>query len=300
MNEVFLGTGVALITPFKEGLDPDLQALERLVNHVTEGGVEYLVVMGTTAESATLDTDEKQEILSFVREVNQGRLPLVAGIGGNNTRAVAGLLRQADLEGYQAVLSVSPYYNRPSQEGIYQHFRTLAGISPLPLILYNVPGRTGSNMLPQTVLRLASASDNILGIKEASGDMEQIKTLIREAPENFLVISGDDGTAVQTVLEGGAGVISVLAQGIPGIFSEMIRLARGGQATEALELDKQLQPLVELIFQEGNPTGIKALLHHLGICQTGVRLPLVPASGALMGALGSYLENRLPAGPDFS
>lgn len=293
MKEVFFGTGVALITPFTVELEPDLDALERLVEHVIDEGVEYLVVNGTTAESATLSGNEKQELLHFVREVNRGRLPLVAGIGGNNTRAVAEELQRADLQGYQAILSVSPYYNRPTQEGIFRHFQELSGSSPLPLILYNVPSRTGSNMLPGTVLRLAAEGGNILGIKEASGDMDQIKALLRDAPEDFLVISGDDFTAVPTVLEGGAGVISVIGQGIPGMFSDMIRLARKGREGEALDLHRRIEPLVDLIFREGNPAGIKALLHHLGICLPQVRLPLVPATQGLSDAIGSYLDQQL-------
>ena len=298
MKEVFFGTGVALITPFTTELNPDLDAFERLVEHVIKGGVEYLVVNGTTAESATLSGDEKQDLLHFVREVNRGRLPLVAGIGGNNTVAVAEQLQQADLKGYQAILSVSPYYSRPTQEGIFRHFQKLSESSPLPLILYNVPGRTGSNMLPGTVIRLALQCDNIMGIKEASGDMDQVKTLLREAPEDFLVISGDDITAVPTVLEGGAGVISVLGQGIPEMFSDMIRLARKGREVEALDIHHRMEPLVELIFREGNPAGIKALLHHLGICLPQVRLPLVSASQALTEAIGNYLDGQLRA-PDF-
>lgn len=295
MKEVFFGTGVALVTPFTEALKPDLDALERLVNHVTGGGVEYLVVNGTTAESATLSRSEKQQLLHVVREVNRGRLPLVAGIGGNNTGAVTEELQQADLKGYQAILSVSPYYNRPTQEGIFRHFQKLSESSPLPLILYNVPARTGSNMLPATVLRLAAEGGNILGIKEASGDMDQIKALLRDVPEDFLVISGDDLTAVPTVLQGGAGVISVLGQGLPGMFSDMIRLALGGREAESLELHRRLEPMVELIFREGNPAGIKALLQHLGICLPLVRLPLVPASEELTKAIASYLDSASDA-----
>ena len=293
MKEVFYGTGVALVTPFTVELKPDLDALERLVEHVTEGGVQYLVVNGTTAESATLSSKEKQDLLNFVREVNRGRLPLVAGIGGNNTRAVAEEFQQADLQGYQAILSVSPYYNRPTQEGIFRHFQDLSTCSPLPLILYNVPGRTGSNMLPATVLRLANDGGNILGIKEASGNMDQVRTLIKDVPADFLVISGDDFTAVPTVLEGGAGVISVLGQGTPEMFSEMIRLARKGMEGEALDLHARLEPLVELIFREGNPAGIKALLQHLGICLPQVRLPLVPASQALTESIKNYYDKEL-------
>ncbi len=298
MTDLFTGTGVALVTPFTEDLKPDFQALERLLAHVSEGGVEYLVVLGTTGESATLDRAEKQEVLTFVREQNRGKLPLVAGIGGNDTRAVAREMQGADLEGYQAILSVSPYYNRPTQEGIYRHFRFLSEASPLPLILYNVPARTGSNVLPDTVLRLAAEASNILGVKEASGDIDQIRALLRESPEDFLVISGDDATAVPTVLEGGAGVISVLAQGVPRLFSRMIRLARAGEAAQARRLHEGLAPLMELIFKEGNPAGIKGVLECLGVCGSGVRLPLVPPSDALMRELADFLGNRLPPLPE--
>ena len=292
MNKRFLGTGVALVTPFTEQLEPDLAALERLVEFVTAGGVDYLVIMGTTAESVTLDRSEKREVLRAARKANRGRLPLVAGIGGNNTRAVALEMQETDLEGYEAVLSVSPYYNRPTQEGIFRHFMALADSCPLPLILYNVPARTGSNMLPETVLRLSGASGNILGVKEASGDMDQIRTLIRKAPDGFMIISGDDHTAVPTVLEGGAGVISVLGQGVPDVFSRMIRLALSGDSKEALKIHHLIEPLADLIFREGNPAGIKGLLAHLGICLPGVRLPLVPASETLQSELRAFLDQQ--------
>jgi 4-hydroxy-tetrahydrodipicolinate synthase len=293
MNERFLGAGVALVTPFTQQLEPDLPALERLVDFVTAGGVDYLVVMGTTAESATLDREEKQEVLRAVRKANRGRLPLIAGIGGNNTKGVVSEILETDLQGYEAVLSVSPYYNRPSQEGIFQHFKAIAQACPVPLILYNVPSRTGSNVLPATVLRLAEASANIIGIKEASGDMDQIRALIGQSPDGFMIISGDDHTAVPTVLDGGAGVISVLGQGIPDIFSRMIRLARKGESSEAMKMHNRLEPLVDMIFREGNPAGIKGLLAHLGICLPGVRLPLVPPSETLRSDLGAFLKREL-------
>ena len=297
VNARFSGTGVALVTPFTESLEPDLDALGRLIEHVTSGGVDYLVLMGTTGESATLDREERRRVLGAAREANAGRLPLMAGIGGNNTRAVALEVRQADLEGYEAILSVSPYYSRPSQEGIFRHFMAIADASPLPLVLYNVPARTGSNVLPETVLRLAGESGKILGIKEASGDMDQIRTLISRAPKGFLVISGDDLTAVPTVLEGGAGVISVLGQGIPAHYSRMIRLAMKGRATEAMDLHRHLEPLVEILFREGNPPGIKGLLAHLGICPPWVRLPLLPPSDTLRRELGAFLDVRLQPAP---
>jgi 4-hydroxy-tetrahydrodipicolinate synthase len=290
MNERIKGTGVALATPFTRDLEPDLEALAKLVEHVVSGGVDYLVVLGTTGESATLGREEKDKVFRAVARANKGRLPLVAGIGGNHTAAVVAELAETNLEGYEAILSVSPYYNRPTQEGIFRHFKTLSEHSPLPLILYNVPSRTASNVLPETVLRLAASCGNLLGIKEASGDMAQIQTLIREAPQGFMVISGDDLTAVPTVLAGGAGVISVAGQGIPGPFSRMIRLAMQGEAGEALEVHRQLEPLVGLLFREGNPAGIKALLSLQGICQPWVRLPLVPASEELQDELQAFLR----------
>lgn len=293
MNERIKGTGVALVTPFTAELEPDLEALSQLVEHVVCGGVDYLVVLGTTGESATLGKEEKHQILRTVATANRGRLPLVAGIGGNDTAAVVADLAGTHLEGYEAILSVSPYYNRPTQEGIFRHFKTLSENSPLPLILYNVPSRTASNVLPETVLRLAASCGNLLGIKEASGDMAQIQRLIREAPEGFMVISGDDLNAVPTVLEGGAGVISVLGQGIPGPFSHMMRLAMQGAAREALAMHHRLEPLVEMLFREGNPAGIKALLSLQGIGQPWVRLPLVPAGKALQDDLERFLHGFL-------
>ncbi len=293
MMEQLKGTGVALITPFKSDLSVDFQALERLVSHVVEGGVDYLVVLGTTGESATLSTGEKRQVLQAVARCAGGRVPLVAGVGGNNTLAVAGELRETDLGGYCAVLSVSPYYNRPTQEGIYRHFRALSEASPLPLLLYNVPSRTGSNMLPQTVLRLAKDFENIVGIKEASGDLGQIQTLLDSAPEDFLVLSGDDLNAVPVILGGGAGVISVLGQGIPDSFSGMIRLAMEGDRPAAMEWHTRLQPLVDLIFREGNPAGIKGLLEARGICTSAVRLPLVALSGELAEEIRAYLKSPL-------
>ena len=290
----FTGTGVALVTPFLDDTRPDYDGLRRLVGHVIEGGVDYLVVLGTTAETATLSPEEKTRITEVVAEENAGRLPLVVGIGGNNTLAVAAELRNRDLQGYDAILSVSPYYNRPTQEGIYRHFRYLAESAPLPLILYNVPARTGSNMLPGTVARLASDCPNIIGVKEACGEMGQIRDLIQRVPEGFLVISGDDSTAVPTILAGGAGVISVLGQAVPGVFTAMIDAAMDGRADEALAMSATLDPLVELLFREGNPAGVKALLEREGICGTQVRLPLVRASAELSQNLDAFMR-RLSA-----
>ena len=294
MNVDFTGTGVALVTPLLDDTRPDYDGLRRLVHHVIDGGVNYLVVLGTTAETATLSPEEKSRIIEVVAEENAGRLPLVAGIGGNNTLAVAAELQNRELHGYDAILSVSPYYNRPTQEGIYRHFRYLAESAPLPLILYNVPARTGSNMLPGTVARLAADCPNIIGVKEACGEMVQIRDLIERVPEGFLVISGDDATAVATIQAGGAGVISVLGQAVPGVFTAMIDAAMDGRADEARAISATLDPLVELIFREGNPAGVKALLEREGICGSQVRLPLVRASADLSRHLDAYMR-RLSA-----
>lgn len=291
MREQFIGTGVALITPFTSDLQVDYTALERLVDYVIHGGVDYLVVLGTTGEAVTLSREEKDEILRRVSDFAGGQIPLVAGIGGNSTHAVLAEFRNTDLTGYAAILSVSPYYNKPTQEGIFRHFEALASKSPLPLILYNVPSRTGSNVLPETVLRLAEGCPNIVGIKEASGNLQQIQDLISRVPDEFLVISGDDLTAVPTVLCGGAGVISVLGQGLPGIFTQMIHLAQNGQGPEAMDIHNRIAPLVELLFEEGNPAGIKGLLEIKDICTSEVRLPLVPPSKKLKGEIENSLKS---------
>lgn len=290
METKFLGTGVALITPFREDATVDVKALEHLVNHVIEGGVEYLVVLGTTAETATLNKQEKELIIATIKSANQGRLPLVLGVGGNNTYEVVNQLRESDLSDFEAILSVSPYYNKPTQEGIYQHFKAVAEASPIPVILYNVPGRTGSNMLPDTVLRLAHDFDNIIGIKEAAGDLTQAMRILKDKPEDFLVISGDDMIALPMVLAGGAGVISVIGQGLPKEFSEMIRLGLLGRNKEAFELQYRLLKSIDYIFEEGNPAGIKALLQISNICTDVVRLPLVSATPQLHEKIYLYLE----------
>lgn len=289
--ETLVGTGVALVTPFKEDLTVDVAALERIVEFNLQGGVDYLVVLGTTAESATLSKSEKQLVIDEVVRTNAGRLPLVLGIGGNNTMALVEELRNTDLSEFEAVLSVSPYYNKPTQEGIFRHFKALAEASPKPIILYNVPGRTGSNMLPETTLRLAHEVDNIIAIKEASGDMVQIDKIIKEKPEGFLVISGDDFTALPTVLAGGAGVISVLGQGLPGQFSKMMNLGLQGESEAAYQIHHTLLPLMGLIFEEGNPAGIKSVFENLGLANRTVRLPLVEASAPLQNKIGTFLKS---------
>ncbi len=295
--ERFFGTGVALVTPFKNDFSLDLNALRRLISHTINGGVEYLVVHGTTGEPVTLNTVEKNATLATVIEENAGRLPLVLGIAGNNTQGVVEEIKNTDLAHFDALLSVSPYYNRPTQEGIYQHFKAISLASPKPIILYNVPGRTASNMLPETVLRLANDFKNIIGIKEASGNLVQVMEIIKNKPSDFLVISGDDITALPTVLAGGAGVISVLGQGLPFEISEMIRLGLEGNLKEAYKLHYGLQDGMNLIFDEGNPAGIKGILEALEICQAGVRLPLMEASATLKEKLIAFVKTfaKIPA-----
>ncbi|WP_431121583.1 4-hydroxy-tetrahydrodipicolinate synthase [Flagellimonas flava] len=290
--EQLLGTGVALVTPFKEDFSVDTVALERVVEHCIQGGIDYLVALGTTAESATLSKAEKQLVADVVVRANAGRLPLVLGVGGNNTAAVVEELRTLDLSEFTAILSVSPYYNRPTQEGIYQHFKAIGAASPVPIVMYNVPARTGSNMLPETTVRLAKDVPNIVAIKEACGDMVQIDQIIKEKPDDFLVISGDDFTALPTVLAGGSGVISVLGQGLPGGFSKMIEQGLQGKSDRAYELHHALLPAMQLIFEEGNPAGIKSIFESLGLCSAVVRLPLVEASLGLKNRIAAYLKSH--------
>ncbi|MRX66017.1 4-hydroxy-tetrahydrodipicolinate synthase [Maribacter luteus] len=289
MNKL-MGTGVALVTPFKNDLSVDTMALANIVEHCIEGGVDYLVALGTTAETATLTEEEKHLVLDTIVSANKGRLPLVIGIGGNNTYAVIETIKKYDLTNFDAILSVSPFYNKPTQEGIYQHFKAISENSPLPLIVYNVPGRTGSNMLPTTVLRLANDFENIIAIKEASGDMSQVMQIVKDKPKDFMVISGDDMTALSTVLAGGAGVISVLGQGVPSVFSKMIRLGLKTQVKEAFELQYAIQDGIGLIFEEGNPAGIKSVFDALGLASEGVRLPLVPVSESLRVRIKHFVK----------
>lgn len=286
----FLGTGVALVTPFRSDLSVDVQALSAIVNHVIDGGVEYLVVLGTTAESATLSKEEKQLVKQTIIKANRGRLPLVLGVGGNNTAEITKELQREDFSGFDAILSVSPYYNKPTQEGIYRHFKAVAESSPLPIILYNVPGRTSSNMLPETVIRLANDFENIIGIKEAAGDIVQAMKLIKNKPKEFLVISGDDMLTLPMVLAGGAGVISVIGQGLPKEFSAMVRHGLRGDLDQANHLHFQLMDIIELIFEQGNPAGIKALFEYLELCSDVVRLPLVEATADLKQRIGNYMS----------
>lgn len=285
------GTGVALITPFKTDYSIDFDALARIIEYNIEGGTDYLVILGTTAENATLNAEEQQAVIQKAVEVNAGRLPLVLGAGGNNTATLTESLKKKDLSAFNAVLSVSPYYNRPSQAGIFAHYTQVAKASKLPVILYNVPGRTGSNVLPETVIKLAKSESNIIGVKEAMGDLTQMMRLIKDRPEGFLVLSGDDMIALPTVSVGGEGVISVLGQGLPEIFSNMIREGLKGDYVSAYEKHYKLMKATDLIFAEGNPAGIKALLAHKGLCEDVVRLPLMPATADLKQDIATYLED---------
>lgn len=285
----FLGTGVALVTPFKEDKSVDFDALERLVDFQIENGINYLVVLGTTGEPATLTFDEQEAVKKKIIEVNNGRLPLVIGVGSNNTMAVVETLKTMNLSDFDAVLSVSPYYNKPTQEGIYQHFKVISEASPLPIILYNVPGRTAQNMQPKTVIRLANDFDNIIAIKEAAGDIVQAKELLRNKPKDFMVISGDDMIALDMTLAGGAGVISVIGQGLPKDFSKMIELGLNGEDGEAQKILNNLSESIDLIFEEGNPAGIKSMLKKLDICTDEVRLPLMKATGILQEKIANFM-----------
>ncbi|RXR32168.1 4-hydroxy-tetrahydrodipicolinate synthase [Flavobacterium piscinae] len=270
-----IGTGVALITPFKKDLSVDTEALTKIVHYQIDNGIDYLVVLGTTAETATLTTAEKELVINTVIKANNNKLPLVLGVGGNNTYQVVEELKTRDLSSFTAVLSVSPYYNKPTQEGIYQHFKAIAEASPIPIILYNVPGRTASNMLPSTVLRLANDFKNIVAIKEAAGDIVQAMKLIQHKPEGFLVISGDDMVTLPMILAGGAGVISVIGEGFPKQFSTMVRLGLERKVEEAYQIHYQVADAIDMIFEQGNPAGIKEVFHVLGLCENILRLPLV-------------------------
>ncbi len=289
--EAFVGTGVALITPFKEDLSVDTEALRNLVKNQIENGIEYLVVLGTTAESATLTQDEKELIKRVVKEANAGKLPLVLGVGGNNTAGVVEELETSDLDGFDAILSVSPYYNKPTQEGIYRHFEAVSKASPLPIILYNVPGRTSSNVLPETINRIARNLENVIGVKEAAGDIVQAMKLISLVPDDFKVISGDDMITLPMILAGGKGVISVIGQGLPKEFSNMVSAGLKGEVSVAYKLHYRIAPSIDLIFAEGNPAGIKALLAKKGMINNKLRLPLIEATDVLQKRIDHFMNN---------
>ncbi|MFD0941931.1 4-hydroxy-tetrahydrodipicolinate synthase [Pedobacter boryungensis] len=290
MNK-FHGTGVALVTPFNTDGTVDYQSLKKLINHLVDGDIDYLVSLGTTGETATLNKDEKKKVWDFTAEINNGRLPLVAGIGGNDTLSIGDTIKTFENNNYSAILSVSPYYSKPTQEGIYQHYKYLSELSELPIILYNVPGRTGSNMSAETTCRLAHDFKNVIATKEASGSFEQFNQIMRDKPSDFLLISGDDPIALPMISIGAVGVISVIGNALPQQLSDMVRLCLKGDFAKALPAHLSLLEITRLMFAEGNPAGVKATLKQLNICDDVVRLPLVKASAALYKSLAAQLEN---------
>lgn len=270
------GMGVALITPFKSDYSVDYEALERLVEFQVTAGADFLAVLCTTAETPTLNAEERQKVRKVVTEVVRGRVPIVLGCGGNNTMAIVDELKNGDWTGVDAILSVVPYYNKPSQEGLYQHFMAIANASPIPVILYNVPGRVGVNMTAETTLRLANDNENIIAIKEASGNFDQIDDIIKNKPARFNVLSGDDGITFPLITLGATGVISVIGNAFPKEFSRMVRLARAGEYDTARDIHHRFKELFSLLFVDGNPAGVKAMLNSMGFCENVLRLPLVP------------------------
>ena len=287
----FIGTGVALVTPFKEDLSVDYEALKKLVNYNIENGIDYLVINGTTGESGTITEEEKQEIINVIVQTNNKRLPLVLGVGGSNTALVVKELKTRNFSGIDGILSVAPYYSKPTQEGFYQHFKAIATATDLPIILYNVPGRTAKNMDPATTLRLAKDFKNITGVKEAGNNTQQYYALLKDKPADFSVISGDDDLALGVVLAGGSGVISVIGQAFPKQFSAMIRHGLSGNNNEGYAIHYKMMDIVDLIFEENNPAGIKSVLQELDICRNDVRLPLVKASSALSANISQFVAN---------
>ena len=288
--KALIGTGVALITPFKSDLSVDHKALAAVVEFNISNGIDYLVISGTTGESATITAKEKKEITATIIDANKGRVPLVIGIGGNNTAAVVEELQSTDLSPFAAVLSVAPYYSKPTQEGFYHHFKAIAEASSIPIILYNVPGRTAKNMEASTVLRLANDFESIVAVKEAGNNMDQYFELIKNKPADFLVISGDDDLVLGVTLAGGSGVISVIGQAFPKEFSQMIQWGLEGNKEDSRKLEARLMPIINLIFEENNPAGIKAVLKTKGFCEDAVRLPLVPATQVLQSKIAAFIS----------
>lgn len=291
-NNKFKGTGVAIVTPFNKDSSVDYKSLQKLVNHIIKDGVEYVVVLGTTGESVTLSNDEKKDVVKQVVETVNKRVPVVLGLGGNDTREIVNSLKdKSGFSGIDAILSVSPYYNKPNQRGIYQHYKAIAEASPVPVILYNVPGRTGSNITADTTIKLANDFKNIIAIKEASGSLEQCMKIIKYKPKDFLVISGDDMLTLPMIACGADGVISVVANAFPKDFSEMTRQVLAGNLKEAQKLHYKFTDIIEQIFADGNPAGIKVVLELLGICKANVRLPLVKVNKDTQSALEKLVKN---------
>ena len=291
MNKsLYFGTGVAVVTPFTTDLKVDFNSLRNLIHYLIDSDIRYLVAMGTTAESSTISVEEKKQIFDCFVETIDGRVPLIMGLGGNDTMALQRALQQVDTTGFSAILSVSPYYNRPTQEGIYQHYKALDAVTPLPLILYNVPGRTSSNINAETTLRIAHDCPNVIGIKDASGDLDQGKAILDGCPDDFIVLSGDDETAIPLIQSGAEGVISVIAGGFPRFFSNGVVAALEGDDDKANEIATLAQPIIDLLFVEGNPGGIKAVLHQRGLIENQLRLPLVPVSNSVKSKLTTYVD----------
>lgn len=291
-DEMLKGTGVALITPFHDNGTIDFTALGNLVKYVIKGGVDFLVALGTTSEAPVLSTDEKTAVLNHIKEVNNGRLPLIVGVGGNNTQCIVDSLKSMDADGIDGILSVAPYYNKPNQRGMYFHFKAIATASPVPVILYNVPGRTSSNLTAETSLRLAKEFENIKGVKEASGDLSQIMQIIKNRPAGFSVLSGDDALTYPMMTLGSDGVISVVANAFPKQFSEMVRSSLTGDYDTARKTHYELLEIMEALFEDGNPAGVKAALNSMGIVGNNLRLPLVKANKATYSKIAA-LSNKL-------
>lgn len=292
MKRIF-GTGVALITPFNEDKTIDYTSLEKLINKVTEGGIDFLVVLGTTGEATSINESEKNELINFIVKLNNKRLPLVLGLGGNNTNKLINEINNTDLSDFDAILSVTPYYNKPSQKGLYHHYAEISKSSPIPIILYNVPSRTGVNMSPEITIQLANDFKNIISIKEASGDINQIKYILKNKPKNFDVLSGDDGLTLEIIQNGGAGVISVIGQSNPVEFSSLVKFALNGKLSDAKLVHDKLYGLYHYLYSEGNPSGVKAFLSLQGVCKNYLRLPLVPMSSELFNDFKIYLANEV-------
>ena len=291
MKKFFTGTGVAVVTPFRKYGTIDFNALGDLIEHIISNKVEYIVALGTTSEAATLSDDEKSAAVNHIKEVNNGRVPIVLGIGGNDTQAVIKTIKKTDFSGIDGILSVTPYYNKPQPRGLYLHFKNIASVSPVPIILYNVPSRTSVNMPAEITLKLAHEIDNIVAVKEASGDMNQIMEIIKNAPEDFSVLSGDDNLTLAMTAMGGDGVISVVANAFPLEFSNMVRYARENKMNEAREIHYKLMNIIDALFMDGNPAGIKAALEIKGIIQNHLRLPLVKANKSVYNLLSGMIKD---------
>ena len=287
----FSGMGVAMVTPFKSDCSIDFKSLERVTNHILEGGANFLVLLGTTSEAVTLSCEEKDAVVSYVKEINNNRVPIVVGFGGNNTQQVVDSIKNADFDGIDGILSVAPCYNKPGQKGLYQHFKAIATACPIPVILYNVPSRTSSNISSATCTRLACDFENIVAIKEASGNFTQVMEIIRDTPDDFLVFSGDDLITLPLISLGGSGVISVLGNSFPAEWSEMASLALKGKFKQASEIHYKFLEMIGLLFEDGNPAGIKSVLAQMGICLNNVRLPLTIASRNTNSRIAALLED---------